>query len=66
MYPENYLHINDAVDLFNDCRTVDDVRYVFYSALQESIVYAWPQYWRERLRAECALRLGHIKESSCD
>lgn len=64
MYPENCLHLNDVIELFNDCRSVNDVRYVFISALRESIVYAWPLYWRERLKAECVLRLERIKESS--
>lgn len=64
MYPEHYLHIGDVIDLFNDCRTVDDVRYVFDSAFREAILYAWPFYWKERLRIECALRIERIKEAS--
>lgn len=63
MYPENYLHINDAVSLLDDCRSVEDVRYVFYSALREAIVFAWPRSWRYRLKNECSLRLEKLSRA---
>lgn len=56
------LHIKDVIDLFDDCKTRFELRYVYHSCVRELLWFDWPKEWRARMEAEFKKRKAAFDE----